>query len=184
MDIALQLIGAVSYLLNKIFLATAEGNSNKKWRVLGWLVYLIGAPAWIVIMLKQRNWMAAAIQIGGIPTMVLGLYVSIRGYNQNIYVLNKITRKLIYILTGVGAVHSIHYFGGITAITQVLEIIVIVGFLSGSYLLAKKNKTGWIWFAVMNAGMSILMLIQDKYILAGQQIISLGVVIVGIIRAK
>ncbi len=184
MDIILQSIGAVCYLLNKIFLAIAEGNVNQKWRIWGWLVYISGVPAWVIIMLEQHNWMAAAIQIGGIPTMVLGLYISLKGYNEIIRPLSQVAHKLIYILTVAGAIRSIYHFGGITAITQVLEIVIIIGFLSGSYLLAKKDKRGWLWFAVMNAGMSTLMLLQNKYILAGQQIISLAIVITGLIRSR
>ncbi len=69
--------------------------------------------------------------------------------------------------------------GGITSISQILEIGVMIGFLLGSYLLAKNNRKGWLFFMIMNGSMASLMLIQEKQLLALQQLVSLSFVIYG-----
>jgi len=80
--------------------------------------------------------------------------------------------------------YSIHDFGGITTLTQVLEIGVISGFLIGTYLLARKNPKGWLWFILMNLNMGTLMAIQEKWIFTGLQIISLYFVSLGFLKTK
>jgi len=75
-------------------------------------------------------------------------------------------------------------FGGITTISQVLEMGVMAGFLLGSYLLAKRNPIGWLWFMLMNGSMATLMAIQTKPILVVQQVVSLCFVIYGYLRAR
>ena len=55
----------------------------------------------------------------------------------------------------------------------------MIGFLTGSYLLAKNNIYGWLFFMLMNGSMASLMLIQDKPFLSVQQLISLCFVIYG-----
>jgi nicotinamide riboside transporter PnuC len=78
---------------------------------------------------------------------------------------------------GVG--YSLYDYGGITSGSQVLEIGVMIGFLLGSYLLAKKNSYGWIFFMLMNVSMASLMLVQNKPLLSVQQLVSLCFVIYG-----
>jgi len=78
---------------------------------------------------------------------------------------------------GVG--YSLYDYGGITSETQVLEIGVMIGFLIGTYLLAKKNSYGWLFFMLMNASMAALMLLQHKPLLGMQQLVSLCFVIYG-----
>jgi hypothetical protein len=55
----------------------------------------------------------------------------------------------------------------------------MIGFLIGSYLLAKSNVYGWLFFMLMNGSMASLMLIQHKPLLFGQQLVSLCFVIYG-----
>ncbi len=55
----------------------------------------------------------------------------------------------------------------------------MVGFLLGSYLLAKRNPNGWLLFMLMNGSMAALMLLRDKPILSIQQILFLCFVIYG-----
>jgi len=77
MDTALQVWGGGSYLLNKIFFALAEGkkqNIKRKLKLYGWVIYIIGVPAWVTILLSEKNWIAASIETGGLPSMCLGLY--------------------------------------------------------------------------------------------------------------
>ena len=85
-------------------------------------------------------------------------------------------------MLGVG--YSIKDYGGITSLSQVLEIGVTVGFLLGSYLLAKNNRFGWLFFMLMNGSMASLMLLQNKPLLAIQQIASLCFVIYGFYASK
>jgi len=68
---------------------------------------------------------------------------------------------------------SLYDFGGVTSITQWLELGVSVGFLTGTYLLAHQNPRGFFGFMVMNSSNAVLMTIQDKPLLAIQQIASL-----------
>jgi len=185
MDIFLQVWGGVCYLLNKIFLSWAEGaRNNKRWRVRGWTIYLIGLPAWIIILIVKQNWIAVAIEAGGAPAMILGLVVALKGLKNAPKWLSKGAEIFVYISLAFGIAYSVHDFRGITTITQAFEIGVMAGFLIGSYLLANNNPAGWLWFMLMNASMGALMAIQTKPILAIQQMLSLGFVIRGFIQSR
>jgi hypothetical protein len=183
-DLILQIWGGTCYLLAKILLAIAEGLSNgTKCRIIGWFTYLIGIPAWVIILINNNNWVVASNDVGCIPSMILGI---ITAWKQNIKV-NKIFDKFVRYFTFsmilFGIIYSIYYFHGITTFTQILEIFVIIGFLSGSYLLAKNNQKGWLFFALMCISMIILLFIQNKILLAFLQGISIFVVIYGYIKA-
>jgi vacuolar-type H+-ATPase subunit I/STV1 len=184
MDLFLQIWGGIFYLLSKILLAASESmNGSKKFRIIGWFFYLIGMPAWIILLASKNNWVVAAIDLGGIPSMILGIVIA---WKQNIQV-NKIldifVKSFTFFMIILGTIYSIYYFHGITTFSQILEILVTFGFLFGSYLLAKNNPAGWLLFALMCICTGILMLIQDKTLLVFQQGISFVVVIVGYIRA-
>jgi hypothetical protein len=183
-DIFLQIWGGIGYLLAKILLALAEGmNNNKKLRIIGWFSYLIGMPAWVILLAGKNNWVVAAIDLGSVPSMILGIIIA---WKQNIEI-NKVfdifVKFFTFFMIMLGTFYSIYYFHGITTFSQILEILITFGFLLGSYLLAKKNPAGWLLFALMCTCMGILMLIQDKMLLVFQQGISLVVIIVGYIRA-
>ena len=185
MDITLQVWGGVCYLLNKVFLSHAEGiKDDKRWRVCAWAVYLAGLPAWVIILILKRDWMAAAIEAGGAPAMILGLVAAIMGLKQTPGLLKKGAGVFAYGLLAVGVAYSLYDFGGITAFSQVLEIGVILGFLAGSYLLAKENAIGWLFFMLMNISMGTLMAIQGKPILVIQQTASLCFVFRGFFRSR
>ncbi|MCL2066935.1 MAG: multidrug transporter [Treponema sp.] len=184
-DLLLQIWGGTGYLLAKLLLAIAEGVDNgRKWRIVGWFSYLLGIPAWVILLVSKNNWVIAANDIGCIPSMILGI---ITAWKQN-HQANKIYEKFVKFFTVfmiiMGTSYSIYYFRGITTISQVLEILVIIGFLSGSYLLAKNNHNGWLLFALMCVSIVILMAIQGKTLLAIMQAISIIIVIIGYIRAK
>ncbi|GHV33784.1 hypothetical protein AGMMS4952_26050 [Spirochaetia bacterium] len=49
-----------------------------------------------------------------------------------------------YLMIVIGVSYSLYPFGGITAFSQVLEIGVTIGFLLGSFLLAKRRPSGWL----------------------------------------
>lgn len=183
MDIALQIWGGCFYLINKIFFALAEGkreNIKRKLKLYGWVIYLIGVPAWVIILLSEQNWIAASIEAGGVPSMCLGLYTVYQYSKSPNIIFDKVASFFTYgsIVLGVG--YSLLDYGGITSFSQVLEMGVMLGFLLGSYLLAKDNRTGWFFFMLMNGSMAILMLIQGKQLLAAQQIVSLSFVLYGV----
>ena len=182
MDLALQAWGGGLYLLNKVFFALAEGRreaDKRSLRILGWIVYILGAPAWVVILVGKHDWIAAAIEAGGVPAMLFGLYNVWRNADSLNKTLDFIASMLTYaaLLFGVG--YSLYDYGGITSWTQTLEIGVMIGFLVGTYLLAKNLSGGWLFFMLMNGSMAALMLVQHKPLLSMQQLVSLCFVIYG-----
>ena len=186
MNLFLQIWGGGFYLSNKILLAIAEGRAKKSkrsFKLAGWLVYILGVPAWVIILISQQSWIAASIEVGGVPSMLLGLY--------NVYTQKKVSSKSLelvalsvtYVSLTLGVGYSILEYGGINSVTQLLEIGVMVGFLLGSYFLAKNRSFGWLFFMLMNGSMALLMFIQNKPILSIQQIFSLCFVGYGYISA-
>ncbi len=111
--------------------------------------------------------------------MFLGLYTVYKSSKSPNTLFDKVASFFTYgsILLGVG--YSLFDYGGITSFTQILEMGVMLGFLLGSYLLAKNNRTGWLFFMLMNGSMATLMFIQNKPLLTAQQIVSLFFVIYG-----
>jgi len=186
MDTLLQVWGGIFYLLNKVFFAIAEGKSperKRQFKILGWLVYIIGVPAWVIVLTIKHHYIIAAIEAGGVPSMFLGLstvYYANKPVNRY---LDKFATFSIYIFIIIGISFSIYTYGGLTALTQILEIGTLVGFLIGSYFLAKNNPYGWLFFMLMNSSVAILMYTQDKILLCIQQLLSLSFVIYGFIIA-
>jgi CHASE2 domain-containing sensor protein len=82
----------------------------------------------------------------------------------------------------IGVSYSIYTFNGIKTFSQILEIIIIFGYLVSNYLLAKRNPFAWLMFMVGLTSMSILMYIQNKPILCIQQLISLIPAVIGFIK--
>ncbi len=186
MDLILQIWGGSCYLTNKMLFSLSEGRSGsrgKRGRVAGWIVYLLGVPPWVIILLSQRNWIAASIEAGGIPAMVFGLVNALGDGKEISRRGDRITSAVTYafILLGLGG--SLLDRGGLVSLSQFLEILVTAGFLLGSYLLAKRHAAGWLFFMLMNGSMGALMLLQGKPVLAMQQGISLGFVIYGYAKA-
>ncbi len=182
MDMALQIWGGSFYLINKILFALAEGKNQKIKRNLklnGWAIYIFGVPAWVIILLSEQNWIAASIEAGGVPSMLLGLHTVYQNSNSPNRLFDKVASFFTYGSIALGVGYSLFDYGGITSFSQILEMGVMLGFLLGSYLLAKNNRTGWLFFMIMNGSMATLMLIQHKPLLAVQQIVSLSFVIYG-----
>jgi hypothetical protein len=83
MELLLQIWGGGCYLLNKIFLSRSEGKlDGRTVRIWGWAVYLLGLPAWVIILVMKRDWMAATIEAGGAPAMLLGLMAAMKGLER------------------------------------------------------------------------------------------------------
>ncbi|MDC7226015.1 MAG: nicotinamide mononucleotide transporter [Spirochaetales bacterium] len=187
MDVMLQLWGGLFYLANKITFSIAEGRRNsvkRKLRIIGWVIYILGVPAWVTILILKRNWIAASIEAGGLPSMIFGLVNDIQNEDKPDKGLDRIASLFTYTFILLGAGISIYDFGGIKTLSQFLEIGVTIGFLMGSLLLARKKPSGWGFFMLMNSSMGILMLIQKRPLLAAQQLLSLGFVIYGFISAR
>ena len=63
MEIFLQLWGGIGYLLAKILIVRAEYLENdRNLRLIGWIVYLLGLPAWVILLVSRQNWIASAIE--------------------------------------------------------------------------------------------------------------------------
>jgi hypothetical protein len=183
-DLFLQIWGGIGYLLAKILLACAEDITNgRKWRIIGWFSYLVGIPAWVILLAGKNNWVVAAIDLGSVPSMILGIITAWKQDSQVNKLFDICVKLFTFFMIILGTSYSIYYFHGITTFSQILEILVTFGFLLGSYFLAKNNPTGWLLFVLMCICMGILMLIQDKILLVLQQGISLIVVMVGYIKA-
>lgn len=177
MDQMLQWIAGGGYLLNKICLAQSErargdGKEEKvrRWRIISWITYLIGLPAWVIIFIGRRDWLAASLEAGGAPVMIFGLVVALRGRaNAPPRWLELVV--LFCIPFGLG--YSIYDFGGITTMSQYLEVGLALGFLIGTYLLAKEKANGYLWYMPMHIACGGLMWIQNYRWLCLQQVVSL-----------
>lgn len=186
MDLLIQVWAGGFYLLNKVFFAFAEGKSDavkRQLKLIGWSVYILGVPAWIIILVSKNNWIAASIETGGVPSMILGLVTVYYHHKQPNRMLNIVAQACMYIFLVLGVGYSLYDYGGITSVSQVLEMSAMSGFLIGSYLLAKNISLGWVCFMVMNGSVAGLMYIQDKPFLSIQQLVSLCFVFYGFTMA-
>ncbi len=173
----LQIVGGVFFFLNKVFFSFAERSksrknlrSARKFRIWSWVAYLVGLPPWILVYANARNWIAASIEASGTPALILGLYFAVCGTNKD---QPKLLDYLALICIPFGFVYSLKDFGGFNTWNQVLEVGVVVGFLPGTYLLAKERPNGYLLYIVMHVSCALLMYIQGCWWLAGQQIFSL-----------
>lgn len=185
LSLILQVVGGIFFLGQKILLAVAERQervdpSNRSWRIWSWVLYLIGLPAWVAIFILERNWIAAALEASGAPAMVLGLIIAIRGKGEAPKWLDAFS--IIGIVCGVS--YSLYDFGGFNTLRQWLEAFMAVGFLIGTYRLAKKHNDGYLWYLLMCAACCGLMFIQKYYGLTAQQVVSLGFIVYGYILAR
>lgn len=175
----LQIWGGSFYLLNKLCFSQAERAENiqrtQKWRVRAWITYIAGLPAWVYIFIVERNWIAAAVESSGSPAMIMGLIAAWQGHNRvhEIVWLDHLARLMIVIGLGM----SFYDFGGLVTFNQCLEIGIAAGFLFGTYFMAKSIPEGYLWLAVGNICAAWLMLRHGYYLLGGQQMISLGLVL-------
>jgi len=175
-DISLQIWGGLFYLLNKVFFSQAERSKTisgrKIWRIRSWIVYLSGLPAWVAVFISEHNWIAAGVESGGAPAMLLGLIIAWRGRGTEPKWLDSIAK--LSVLLGIGL--SIHEFGGIKNLSQFLELGIAAGFLMGTYMMAKDNAQGYLWLMLGNVSCASLMGIQGFFILMTQQMVSLAFV--------
>jgi len=182
LEFILQIWGGSCYLGNKVCFALSAGRENQvgyRIHAIGWFLYILGVPPWVIILAGNQNWIAASIEAGGLPAMILGLYVSwFRGRTPKKRIYSLVT-FLTYAALVVGVANSLYVHSGLTSFSQFLEIGVMFGFLLSGYYMAKGNPSGWLYFMLGNSSMALLMLIENVPILMVQQLISLVFVVYG-----
>lgn len=172
-NLPLQIWGGLFYLLNKIFFSRAERSESalqrRRWRIFSWWVYLAGLPAWIVVFVSESNWIAAGVESGGMPSMVMGLVIASRGKGKEPKWLDYLATLFVF----TGLVISMVEFGGLNTVYQFLELGIAAGFLMGTYLMAKDNIQGYLWLMLGNVSCATLMGLEGFLILMAQQLVSL-----------
>ena len=148
---------------------TSNTQDKRKWLILAWTVYLIALPAWVIVFIVKDNWIAAAVEAGAAPSMLIGLCIALRGRGKEPFWLNWLSN--LAVVAGLGL--SLYNFGGITSISQILELGIAAGFLIGTYQLAKQNPQGYLWFILGNVSCAMLMGLEGYNLLMIQQLISL-----------
>ncbi len=189
MLVLLQIWGGIFFLLNKVFLSAAERTEQKKfepkgiwrkypfllkvhWRRQSWIVFLVGVPAWIIIFVIDHNWIAAALETGAIPSMLVGLIISFTGKGSAPKWLHFIA--ITSIVLGLG--YSAYDFHGFNTFTQASEFLMTAGLQIGTYQIARKKLSGYLWFGLMHISCIALMYMQHHPWLLVQQVISIAFV--------
>ncbi|MDR0718976.1 MAG: multidrug transporter [Treponema sp.] len=183
MEVFLQFWGGAGYFLAKVLLVRAEFvNKDKNLRLIGWFLYLFALPAWVILLISKQSWIAASIETAGVPAIILGIVMTWKQTNNPNKIIDWSIRIFTCLMILFGVSYSIYTFNGIRTFSQILEIIIIFGYLVSNYLLAKRNPFAWLMFMVGLISMSVLMYIQNKPILTIQQLISLIPAIIGFIK--
>jgi hypothetical protein len=175
--VILQFLGGGFFLLNKVLYSITErieAGKNERlarsWRIAAWVAYLIGLPPWIIIFISRHDWIAASVEASGAPAMVLGLVLAIGGKEA------KSPRWLDYLAImgiGIGFSYSLYADRGFAALSQWLETTLVIGYLLGTYLVAKRRAAGYGWLTLMHFSCGALMCLQGYSWLVAQQGVSL-----------
>lgn len=170
----LQVWGGSGYLINKFLFSRAERCSIHKRqntiRIWSWLIYLLALPAWLAVFALEGNWIAAAVELGGVPSMILGLIAALKEGKQSEM---KWMNSLASVFVIIGILLSVVETHGTFKLTQLTEIGIAVGFLLGTYHLAKNHTTGYLWLMLGNLSCAALMALESLYLLMFQQLLSL-----------
>jgi hypothetical protein len=132
------------------------------------MVYLTGLPAWVVVLISEHNWIAAGVESGGAPAMIVGLIIALRGHGARPKGLDVIAKISVFI----GLALSVHEFGGIKTPSQFLELGIAAGFLMGTYMMARDKAQGYLWLMLGNVTCASLMGIEGFFILMIEQLVS------------
>lgn len=177
----LQVWGGTWFLLNKIGLSRverSEGEAKDRWIIRAWVWYLIGLPAWLIIFWQKDDWIVFVVEaVGAIPVAYI-IWATKTGRQPPGF--NWLMRLAVAVGIALSAIHA----GGLVRLSQWLEVGSNVGFLVGTYLLARKRLSGYAWFVLMNTSMGVLMLMQGYPWLFIQQIASLYFVFDAYLQAK
>ncbi len=144
------------------------------WRIAAWVVYLVGLPPWLIIFASWRNWIAAIVEASGAPAMALGLVIAWRGSTDEAPAWLK---HLAFVAAPIGIAVSAADFGGLTTLSQWLEIGLVAGYLVGTSLIAYEYASGYLWFVLMHVSCGWLMWIQGYPWLLAQQVVSLAFIL-------
>jgi len=179
--ILLEVLGGSLYLANKILFCVKERSRNqRKWHILSWTAYLLGLPLILVLFSLERDWIVVGVEAGGAPAMAMGLVIALRGKGKEPRWLDRAAILAVFL----GIAGSAYDFGGITKTTQLLELSLSIGFLLGTYRLAKENSDGYLWFLLMNSSCAALAWAQDLHFIFVQQLASLVFVFDAYIRTR
>lgn len=170
----LQLCGGLPYFLAKVLFSQTErrdpGVQKKQLLILSWSVYLVGLPFFVVIFARQGNLIAAGIEVGALPSMVMGLVASVRGKGKIPIWLNLLA---IICAVSAGILWSFSKNAGLTSNTQLLELCITATFILGTYFLAKQKAWGYLVFLPMHISGAMLMREKSDTLLMVLQLISL-----------
>ncbi len=172
----LQLAAGGFYFLNKAFLLSkliVRDSKKRLQNILASVIYPFGLPFWIIIFNLEKDYIALSLEAGGIFSMILGIYTSIKGKSQKTKIFEKGCLVITILFILFGAIESINEYGGIKTLTQILEISIVTGFLVGTYYMAIQSKKVYFYFMFMNLSCATLMLIQGNPLLFWFQLASL-----------
>src|SRR3989344_809183 len=172
-----EVIGALFYLLNKIFfllreLAGQRGDHEavRLWKISAWASGLIGLPFVAWILLNERYWIFGWLELGVAPSMILGI---VRAYNNTTKPMPRWVDRVVDGAIGFGAGYSACDLGGLWSVTQGLEMVAVVTFLLGRWQLSTKaDRNGYIAYLFMFDAAGTLLFIGGYYWFAIQQIAS------------
>ena len=178
--------GGGFYLLNKVLFWLGElqedqhSPKRRALRIAAWITYLIGLPAWLILLAPKDNWIVILIEIAGGVSMVVGLQYARKGKDD----LPPWLDTMGYLAAVLGVLISLYVLGGITRHTQAYEGLLALGFIVGVRLQSKDNPTGYAWLAFMNLSNVLLMEAQGFYALALQQVLSMIIMLDAFRRAR
>lgn len=185
-EIICQILGGGFYLLNKIFLSLGERKGEKKfWKLnmkaWSWISFLIGIPFWLYLFLIDKNYIALGLESSAIPSLILGLIISIKGLKtkEPLWIKYFVIFSVIF-----GLYFSIDHYHGLNNLTQISEIVMVSTFLIGTYYLAKQRNIGYLYYILMHIACIYLMYLNEYKGLMLQQLISIGFVIDAYIISK
>ena len=181
MIVFLQLTGGVLYTISKLCFSLAERAKKRdnavrerSCRALAWILCIVGLPPFLVLFAIRHNWIAAGVEVSGVPAMLIGLLIALKGVNWRMPRWLEWFARLC--IVG-GFTWSLLDFHGITDARQLIETTMVAAFLIGTYQVAHKKRVGYRCYVVMHAAMATLCAVQSWWWLTAQQILSIVFVV-------
>ncbi len=190
--LVLEILGSLMFLFHKTILFLCERKEHQLakngtqhfhagWRFIAWQGFLIGLPAWLIIFVMKENWIALSVEGLGLLSVFLCMYgLWHHGKYEQSHQVATWDRRLFWasvVSAIIGLSISLWHIGVFTRFTQAVEVSLVGAYLAGTILLSRKNALGYLCYAVMNGSNLVLMGLQDRYIMAGQQGISAAIMI-------
>ncbi|MBI5414286.1 hypothetical protein HZA38_02110 [Candidatus Peregrinibacteria bacterium] len=148
-----EILGGFLYFLSKVFLSYVGESDKKKIRI-GWIVYLLGVPSWVIILWHYQSYIFCGTELAGGIVIFRGLISSFQEKKKTEFDSIDIgICVLVFLITLWHTVQTV----GFESIVPYLEVIIAVGFPLGGYLRRKENIFCWYAFTAMHlAAMPIL----------------------------